>query len=125
MIDTKKLREALNGYFIPPLREGTLELLDELDRVTAERNELRAARVAYSNEFPLNSDGEPDVGNIHRNIRSLKAERDALKGDAERYRWLRDIGDETWPPFSKRAGCTGPLIDKAIDAAIRASEGDA
>lgn len=39
---------------------------------------LEAARIAYASEFPLNSDGEPDVGSIHANIRALKAERDRL-----------------------------------------------
>lgn len=35
--------------------------------------ELEAARIAYASEFPLNEDGEPDTGNIHANIRKLKA----------------------------------------------------
>src|SRR3954467_10804764 len=35
--------------------------------------ELEAARIAYASEFPLNDDGEPDVGNIHVNIRAIKA----------------------------------------------------
>lgn len=34
---------------------------------------LEAARIAYASEFPPNADGEPDVGNIHANIRKLKA----------------------------------------------------
>jgi len=38
-----------------------------------ERDELRAARMAYASEFKLNDDGEPDTGNIHANIRSNKA----------------------------------------------------
>lgn len=33
---------------------------------------LEAARIAYASEFPPNVDGEPDVGNIHANIRKLK-----------------------------------------------------
>ena len=38
----------------------------------ADNAALRAARIAYANEFPLDSDGEPDVGNIHANIRAMK-----------------------------------------------------
>ncbi len=34
--------------------------------------ELEAALFAYASEFPLNADGEPDVGSIHENIRKLK-----------------------------------------------------
>lgn len=44
-----------------------------LDESEAERDALKAARIAYASEFPLNSDGEPDVGSIHQNIRALKA----------------------------------------------------
>ena len=36
--------------------------------------QLRAAQIAYASEFPLNVDGEPDVENIHENIRKLKRE---------------------------------------------------
>ena len=38
----------------------------------ARNSELEAVRLAYANEFPLNSEGEPDVGSIHHNIRELK-----------------------------------------------------
>lgn len=45
---------------------------DELVEQRAGRlSELEAARHAYASEFPLNADGEPDVGNIHQNIRAL------------------------------------------------------
>lgn len=40
--------------------------------IKEEYDALRAARIAYASEFPLNADGEPDVGNIHANIRLLK-----------------------------------------------------
>lgn len=44
---------------------------------------------------------------------------DALRKDAERYRWLRDVGDETWVPMGKRPGINFTHeIDQAIDAAI-------
>ena len=46
--------------------------------LAAQLSEHKAARIAYASEFPQGADGEPDVGNIHANIRALKAERDAL-----------------------------------------------
>jgi len=36
--------------------------------------ELEASRFAFASEFEPNTDGEPDVGNIHANIRALKAQ---------------------------------------------------
>ena len=50
----------------------SLTIITQLQQRIAE---LEAARMAYASEFPLNADGEPDVGNIHANIRALKAER--------------------------------------------------
>jgi hypothetical protein len=47
------------------------------------------------------------------------AELAALRKDAERYRWLRDVGDETWVPMGKRPSVNFTHeIDQAIDAAI-------
>ena len=40
--------------------------------------ELEAARIAYASEFKPDADGEPDVGNIHANIRALKAQLSAI-----------------------------------------------
>ena len=37
-------------------------------------SELEAARIAYASEFPFDGNGDYDVGNIHANIRSLKAD---------------------------------------------------
>lgn len=51
-------------------------------------------------------------------IDALKAERDALRKDAERYRWLRDVGDATWRPFGIREGYSAEQADAAIDAAL-------
>ena len=47
---------------------------------------------------------------------SRDAEVEALKRDAERYRWLRDIGDITWTPLRERMPHYD--VDKAIDAAM-------
>lgn len=35
--------------------------------------ELEAARIAYASEFEPDASGDPDVGNIHANIRAMKA----------------------------------------------------
>lgn len=42
----------------------------------------------------------------------------AEQKDAARYRWLRDVGDESWEPLAKR-GIPAAQIDAAIDSAIR------
>jgi hypothetical protein len=44
-----------------------------LDKLDAEADGLRAARIAYASEFPPDAEGLPDVGSIHANIRKLKA----------------------------------------------------
>ena len=48
------------------LRAAVTALADECDGLTA-------ARIAYASEFPADAEGHPDVGNIHANIRALKA----------------------------------------------------
>lgn len=52
-------------------------------RLMAERDGLRAARIAYASEFPPIPDGDdaglPAVDRIHENIRRLKAENSELK----------------------------------------------
>lgn len=50
----------------------------EIEALRAEVSELRAARIAYASEFPEAKDGGPDTGNIHTNIRSLKARAERL-----------------------------------------------
>lgn len=132
MIDTKKLREALNGYFVPPLRERTLELLDELDHVTAERDALRAENESLaSNLRGKHSTAGATYAHLIAERDALKAERDALKVDAERFRWITDDHQDPrvrtdlldlfdrLPVMSYSAACA------AIDAAIRASKGEA
>ncbi|TLX52769.1 hypothetical protein DN824_21920 [Stutzerimonas nosocomialis] len=55
------------------------ELRAALSAVTAERDGLAAARMAYASEFEPDGNGEPDIGRVHSNIRELKAERDRLR----------------------------------------------
>jgi hypothetical protein len=48
----------------------------------------------------------------------VAAERERGQKDAERYRWLRDVGDKTWEPLCARM-CRGPIsVDQDIDAAM-------
>jgi hypothetical protein len=83
-------------------------LLSELEAAKRERDELRAARIAYASEFEPDAEGLPDTGNIHANIRKLKAEleaREADRRDAERYR--------KWVSYS---GFTKEHADSTLDA---------
>lgn len=57
----------------PDLQMQNARLQQEVDALRRRVSELEAARIAYASEFPLTADGEPDVGNIHANIRKLKA----------------------------------------------------
>lgn len=57
-----------------PAAEEARRLQKENEELRRRVSELEAARIAYANEFPLTDDGDPDVGNIHANIRKLKAE---------------------------------------------------
>lgn len=61
---------------------------------------------------------------------ALAAEAEALERDAERYRWLRDIGDKTWTPLLARARSAFPhvperelpsMVDEIISGAIDAA----
>ena len=55
---------------------------------------------------------------------ALRAEVAALRQDAARYRWLRDIGDENWAALVTRASKGPTQIDAAIDAALAAKAGE-
>ena len=58
----------------PPVFEDVDALVRENRELRLRIDALNAARIAYASEFPLTEDGEPDVGNIHANIRRLKAQ---------------------------------------------------
>lgn len=60
-----------------------------------------------------------DTAILHETIAEQKRRIAKLEEDAARYQWLRDVGDETWPPFAKRAGLSVAKIDAAIDAAMK------
>jgi hypothetical protein len=61
-----------NDYTAKDMHEYALAAIEPYVKRIAE---LEAARMAYAREFPINEDGEPDVGRIHENIRKLKADR--------------------------------------------------
>lgn len=91
----------------------------------AEVSGLRAARMAYASEFPLNADGEPDVGNVHANIRALKARAERLAaallnvlpyvehadhcGDCDSY------NNADWPTCGCGLGSTREEADAALN----------
>lgn len=55
-------------------RQAATELRSQHARIA----ELEAARIAYASEFEPDAEGDPDVGNIHANIRALKAQLSAI-----------------------------------------------
>lgn len=62
-------RKAIPGFVDDDvIREAADTIQQQAERI----KELEAARIAYASEFPLNADGEPDVGSVHANIRELK-----------------------------------------------------
>ena len=99
-----------------PLPEGNVAHLiaaqaAEIERLRAEVSELRAARIAYASEFPETKDGGPDTGNIHTNIRSLKARAELL---AEALRgWWKSHRPVGWTEDQHRS-C--PHVNLATDA---------
>lgn len=66
------------------------------------------------------ADSDEQAGTIlaHEIGREAAAEIERLRAEAKRYRWLRDVGDATWRPFSLREGYGADMADQAIDAAI-------
>ena len=61
-------------------------------------------------------------------IEALVAERDALRNDAERYRWLRTHRVHqfsTWRKDTDGVGATGPFYVEHLDAAIDAAMAEA
>lgn len=67
--------------------------------------------------------GEPICADAADEIDALAAERDALRKDAERYRWLRDsAGNDIMEKLM--AECSPPRWDELVDAAIDAAMGE-
>lgn len=55
-------------------REAARSAIAIIEAANARIAQFEAARIAYASEFPPNADGEPDVGNIHANIRAMKTD---------------------------------------------------
>ena len=55
-------------------------------------------------------------------IARLHAINEALRKDAERYRWLRDVGSLTWIPFRSQWRMDAVLCDATIDVEMARSE---
>lgn len=88
------------------------EALRKMDDIVEQLRALekREAGNCYSvNKAMLDAAAEID---------RLRAECEALRKDAERYRWLRDIGDRTWTALANRRGLNAAAIDSAIDRAM-------
>lgn len=61
------------------------------------------------------------IAELENEIAKLNEQLNRAIKDAARYRWMRDVGDVTWAPFSKRCPESVEAIDAAIDAAIAKS----
>jgi hypothetical protein len=71
----EKLRDMCSQFNTPSHERGVINgAIQELRRQHARIAGLEAARIAYASEFEPNADGDPDVDNIHANIRALKAQ---------------------------------------------------
>lgn len=78
----------------------------------------------------MNAPAAPLVARLRAEIADLKDKLEAAdeyKRDAERYWWLRDVGDSTWRPLVARSRLAfphvpqhelAPMIDEIINAAI-------
>jgi len=92
---------------------------------------LRAFPAMYQNGamWVMSTKPEPLTVEAAAEIEKLRAERDALKEDAARYRWLRNA--DNWSehgPCPLVATCEdtiyGEALDHAIDAALASGEKD-
>ena len=77
---------------IEALRQDGSKLTAENAALLVEVSGFRSARIAYASEFPLNADGEPDIGNIHANIRAVKARVKVLEYALRRIAYYRTPG---------------------------------
>ena len=81
------------------------ECADALERLTAENTQLENNNVWQATKIVEHLD----------TIEHLTAERDALRADAERYRWLQDADENQWSTLMYE---TTDWQDAYIDAAM-------
>ena len=101
------------------IREGVEFLIARAEKAEAEVERLRAER---------DDDRRRDYGYSQQTVDAITREREQLRADAERYRWLKERtekwheGGEVWTVSVEAeewaANYTGGNIDDAIDAAI-------
>jgi ABC-type phosphate transport system auxiliary subunit len=104
-----ELIQRLRGYN-PPDRtiDEQRQIAVDLREAADEIERLRAENARLSLNAAIDKQA----------LDSLRAENEELRKDAGRYRWLRDVGDETWIPLGKRPNVRFTHeIDAAIDKA--------
>lgn len=71
----------------------------------------------------INSYKDTTITNVLKRAESAERRLAAAEANAKRYRWLRDIGDETWKPFIKRGAIVPTEVDAAIDIGLSKIKG--
>lgn len=122
--DWKRNTEALQEFLgEKTVEEVALELLAENDRLTAspERQIIRAAVTEAVKGIADAAAADAKAGTL-KEVEQLKAENEALRKDAERYRWLQhghsgyiEVVEWIGPHAT---GTTGDDLDALVDAAM-------
>ncbi|WP_271043378.1 hypothetical protein [Pseudomonas sp. VB3] len=117
-----------------------IDLLAERDKLRAEVAGLRTGYEAYEQvnaELKAESDSQrKDLQNLRtdnaqliyalkqqeQSYLALKAKNEALRKDAERYRWLRIVGGGSWTVMETGEKATLARFDQCIDAALGQGE---
>lgn len=131
-IRAKSFHPGTDYKRVPYVRQS--DHLAALSAVTAERDRLesmliRTATRHFALQIKDRADDKKLDECLSEGIAMLEAERDqyraevdALRKDAERYRWLRDSGGSTFRVLETGALAKGEFYDAAIDAAMAAKE---
>ncbi|OJT50033.1 hypothetical protein [Pseudomonas moraviensis] len=122
--DWKRNTEALQEFLgEKTVEEVALELLDENDRLSAspERQIIRAAVTEAVKGIADAAAADAKAGTL-KEIEQLSAENEALRKDAERYRWLQhghsgyiEVVEWIGPHAT---GMTGEDLDALVDGAM-------